>query len=229
MALAEPRGIKVIEDCAQAHGARYKGRPVGSIGHASAFSLCQDKIMTTGGEGGLLVTNDEELWERCWSFKDHGKTWDAVHLREHGPGFRWVHHRFGTNLRLTEVQAAIGRRQLLKLDSWVAARRRHASIYAERLPAVPSLRIPPVSADFYHARYKFYVYVRPGALRNGWSRDRIIEAVNERGAPCFSGSCSEIYVSVRLKGPGGYRLGDCRGSGAGRNQLNVSRASHIDG
>ena len=77
--LAAEHGLKVVEDCAQAHGARYKGRPVGSIGDIAAFSFCQDKIMTTGGEGGMVTTNDDALWERAWSFKDHGKSYDAVY------------------------------------------------------------------------------------------------------------------------------------------------------
>lgn len=202
MALAEQHGIKVLEDCAQAHGARYKDRPVGSIGHAAAFSFCQDKIITTGGEGGLLVTNHESLWESAWSFKDHGKTWDAVYERKHGPGFRWVHDRFGTNWRLTEPQSAIGRRQLLKLDSWVVTRRRHASIFAGRLSGLDALRVPATLAHEYHAQYKFYVYVRPEVLKSDWSRDRLIEVITARGAPCFSGSCSEIYRERAFEGTG---------------------------
>ncbi len=195
VALAEERRIKVLEDCAQAHGARYKGRPVGSIGHAGAFSFCQDKIITTAGEGGLLATNDGVLWDQAWSFKDHGKTWDAVYERQHPPGptFRWVHDRFGTNWRLTEPQAAIGRIQLRKLDSWVETRRRNASIYARRLSAIAALRIPEIPSNFYHGNYKFYAYVRPEALKAGWSRDRILAEAALRGAPCFAGSCSEIY------------------------------------
>jgi len=193
MALAEQHGIQVLEDCAQAHGARYKDRPVGSIGHAAAFSFCQDKIITTAGEGGLLATNDEGLWGRSWSFKDHGKTWDAVYTRKHGPGFRWVHDRFGTNWRLTEPQSAIGRRQLLKLDGWVQTRRQHAAILTDRLSVLGALRIPEIPANVYHAQYKFYTYVRPEALKANWSRDRLIEAIGARGVPCFSGSCSEIY------------------------------------
>ena len=72
-------GFYVIEDCVQAHGAKYKGRSVGSIGHAGAWSFCQDKIMSTGGEGGMVTTNDETLWKAMWSYKDHGKSWDAIY------------------------------------------------------------------------------------------------------------------------------------------------------
>ncbi|WP_257550914.1 DegT/DnrJ/EryC1/StrS aminotransferase family protein [Sphingopyxis sp. DBS4] len=121
MALAEPRGIKVIEDCAQAHGARYRGRSVGSIGHAGAWSFCQDKIMTTGGEGGMLTCNDRDLWSRMWSFKDHGKSWEAVYERAHPPGFRWVHESIGTNWRMLEMQGAIGRIQLRRMADWCSA------------------------------------------------------------------------------------------------------------
>lgn len=191
--LATARGLKVLEDCAQAHGATYRGRAVGAIGDAGAFSFCQDKIITTAGEGGLLATSDEDLWEQAWSFKDHGKTWDAVYGRDHGPGFRWVHDRFGTNWRLTEVQAAVGRIQLTRLDEWIATRRRHAATIGARLSRLSALRIPAPPLHLGHAYYKAYAYVRPEALREGWSRDRILATIQERGAPCFSGSCSEVY------------------------------------
>lgn len=195
MELAEERGIKVLEDCAQAHGARYKERPIGSSGHAAAFSFCQDKIVTTAGEGGLLATNDASLWDQAWSFKDHGKTWEAVYDRQHPPipTFRWVHDRFGTNWRLTELQAAIGRIQLQKLDSWVETRRRNAAIYTTRLSRFSALRIPEASRECYHSHYKFYAYVRPEALKSTWSRDRILQEAAAKGVPCFAGSCSEIY------------------------------------
>lgn len=194
MALAKARGIKVIEDCAQAHGATYKGRPVGSLGDVAAFSFCQDKIMTTGGEGGLLTTNDKDIWEKAWSFKDHGKSYDAVYNRDHPPGFRWLHESFGTNWRLTELQSAIGRLQLRKLPAWYEARRRHAAILTERFSSIDALRVtcPPPEAG--HAYYKYYVFVRPERLRAGWNRDHVMQAINNEGIPCFSGSCSEIYL-----------------------------------
>jgi hypothetical protein len=194
MDLARRRGLKVLEDCAQAHGARYRDRPVGSLGDAGAFSFCQDKIITTAGEGGLLATRDEELWRRAWSFKDHGKDWDAVYNRQHAPGFRWVHESFGTNWRLTETQAAIGRLQLRKLPAWREARDRNAARYVEAFAGLEALRVPQPPADTEHAWYKFYAYVRPEALKAGWSRDRLIAEISARGVPCFSGSCSEIYL-----------------------------------
>ncbi len=193
MELAEARGLKVIEDCAQAHGARYRGRPVGSLGHAAAFSFCQDKIMTTGGEGGMLVTDSVEAWERAWAYKDHGKSYLAVYEREHPPGFRWLHESFGTNWRMTEMQAAIGRLQLRKLPEWSEIRRRNAAILSDGFRRIPALRVEEPADHLQHAWYKYYVYVRPERLKRGWSRDRIMEEINGAGVPCFSGSCSEIY------------------------------------
>jgi hypothetical protein len=191
--LAREHGLKLIEDCAQAHGARYKGRPVGSFGDAAAFSFCQDKIMTTGGEGGMLTTNDPGLWERSWAYRDHGKSFEAVYRRTHPPGFRWLHESFGSNWRLTEMQSAIGRVQLRKLDTWVAARRRHAATLNACFRDIPALRVTEPGCDYFHSYYKYYVFVRPERLRPGWSRDRVMTAISERGIPCFSGSCSEIY------------------------------------
>jgi len=192
--LAAEYGLYVIEDCAQAQGATYKGRPVGSMGHAAAFSFCQDKIMTTGGEGGMLATNDSDLWRRVWSFKDHGKNYESVYQREHKPGFRWLHDSFGTNWRMTEMQSAMGRIILKKVPRWVQKRREHAAMLTSRLAGVAGLRIPQPPAHLYHSYYKYYAFVRPEMLNQGWSRDRIAQSIAEAGVPCLAGSCSEIYL-----------------------------------
>ena len=192
--LARERGLKVVEDCAQAHGALYKGRPVGSMGDVSAFSFCQDKIMTTGGEGGMLTTNDTYLWSRAWAFKDHGKSYEAVYERHHPPGYRWLHESFGTNWRLTEVQSAIGRIQLRNLPQSVDTRLRLAAILTERFTRIPALRLTIPSNDVRHSYYKYYVFLRREHLREDWGRRRIIEAILAEGVPCFEGSCSEIYL-----------------------------------
>ena len=194
MELARSRGIKVIEDCAQAHGATYKGRPVGSMGEIGAFSFCQDKILSTGGEGGLITTDDERVWNLAWSFKDHGKSFDAVYNREHPPGFRWLHESFGTNWRLTEMQSAIGRVLLRKLPESVQLRRRNAAILDQDFSQIHALRVVTPARDFGHSYYKYYVYVRPEMLRGGWNRDRMMSAINAEGVPCSSGSCGEIYL-----------------------------------
>lgn len=204
MQLAQERGLFVIEDCAQAHGARYKGRSVGSVGHVSAWSFCQDKIMTTGGEGGMVTTNDRELWKRMWSYKDHGKSWDAVYEKEHPPGFRWLHESFGTNWRMTEVQAVIGRIQLKHMADWTAARTRNAECIWEVCRGFDAVRVPKFDASegSVHAHYKCYVQVRPENLAAGWDRDRIVNEIVARGVPCFQGSCSEVYLEKAFDGTG---------------------------
>ncbi|WP_175653706.1 DegT/DnrJ/EryC1/StrS family aminotransferase [Pseudomonas sp. Marseille-P9899] len=202
MELAAQHGLKVIEDCAQAHGASYKGRPVGSIGHIGAWSFCQDKIMTTGGEGGMVTTNDRTLWADMWAFKDHGKSWDAVYQREHAPGFRWLHESFGTNWRMLEMQGAIGRIQLRRMRAWHEARLRNASAIWDCAKALPGLRVPVIEETIGHAAYKCYVFVEPQKLRPEWSRDRIIGEIVARGVPCYSGSCSEVYLEKAFDGTG---------------------------
>lgn len=193
-ALAREHNLKVIEDCAQCHGATYKGRPVGSLGDVAAFSFCQDKIMTTGGEGGMLTTNDEDIWRKAWAFKDHGKSYDAVYNRQHPPGFRWLHESFGTNWRLTEMQSAIGRIQLKRLPEWITVRRSYASMLTEAFQQIPSLRVTIPPTEIGHSYYKYYVFVHNDRLKGGWSRDGIMNAINADGIPCYSGSCSEIYL-----------------------------------
>lgn len=192
--------IRLIEDCAQAHGAMYQGRPVGGLGDVAAWSFCQDKIMTTGGEGGMVTCNDEALWRRMWAFKDHGKSYEAVYEREHAPGFRWLHESFGTNWRLTEMQSVLGRIQLGRMPEWQAARRANAEALIEALtPFAGSdgpvrLPLPDAGNAGRHAWYKFYAYVRPENLGEGWDRDRIASEITAAGVPCMQGSCSEIYL-----------------------------------
>jgi dTDP-4-amino-4,6-dideoxygalactose transaminase len=199
MAQARGRGLLVIEDCAQANGARVGGRMAGSFGQINIFSFCQDKIITTGGEGGLVVTDDEALWRSVWSAKDHGKSWQAVYAREHGPGFRWLHEGLGSNWRMTEMQAAIGRVQLGKLEGWLARRRRNAGILIGRLGELAALRVPTPPPGTEHAWYKLYVFVRPQALKAGWDRDRIMQEIAARGIFCGSGSCPEIYREKAIR------------------------------
>jgi dTDP-4-amino-4,6-dideoxygalactose transaminase len=194
MVLAAEHDLKVIEDCAQAHGAHYKGRPVGSIGHVGAWSFCQDKIMTTGGEGGMVTTNDRALWSRMWSIKDHGKSWEAVYERQHAPGFRWLHESFGTNWRMMEVQAVIGRIQLRRMADWQASRLANAERIWACARQLPGLRVPVIPEGSLHAAYKCYVFAEPQQLKADWDRDRILNEIAARGVPCFSGSCSEVYL-----------------------------------
>lgn len=194
MALSEMHGFKVIEDCAQAHGAKYKGRSVGSIGHIGAWSFCQDKIMTTGGEGGMVTTNDKTLWDTMWSYKDHGKSYDAIYNRQHPPGFRWLHESFGTNWRMTEMQAAIGRIQLQRMPEWTMLRQEYASKIDQAVSDLALIRRVDVPEYSEHAEYKHYLFVVPALLADGWSRDRIVNEIVARGVPAFQGSCSEVYL-----------------------------------
>jgi dTDP-4-amino-4,6-dideoxygalactose transaminase len=198
--LARARNIFVIEDCAQAHGAEVDGRPVGSWGDAGVFSFCQDKIMSTGGEGGMVVTADEALFDRIWSFKDHGKSLSTVNSKSHPPGFRWLHESFGTNLRMTEVQAAIGRHQLKKLDDWVDSRRRNATLLNDAFAGLEVVRLPLPPANIKHSYYKYYLFVRNEMLREGWSRDRILDEFAHAGITSLSGSCPEIYREKAFRG-----------------------------
>lgn len=186
-----PHGVQVIEDCAQAHGATLRGRPVGALGAAGAFSFCQDKIVSTGGEGGLLALTDDDAMAAAWSYRDHGKDRALMADPHPAPGFRWLNTRFGSNFRMTEVQSAIGRLQLAKLPTWTAQRQAHAAVLTEAVADLAGLRVPSPPAG--HARYRWYGYVEPSALKSGWTRDRVLAELSDRGVPAFSGSCSEIY------------------------------------
>lgn len=199
--LADAHRLFIVEDCAQAHGARIGNRMVGGFSEVGAWSFCQDKIITTGGEGGMVTTDDEDLWSRMWSYKDHGKSWDAVHAREHPPGFRWVHEGFGTNWRMLEIQAVLGRIQLKRMDGWTEKRTRNASALVACLRRFPAaVRVPVPEEGFVHAYYRLYAYVRPEGLKPGWDRDRIVAALTALDIPAYHGSCSEVYLEKAFEG-----------------------------
>ena len=202
MELAKQHGLFVIEDCAQAHGAVYKGRAVGSIGDVGSWSFCQDKIMTTGGEGGMVTTDSEELWSAMWSYKDHGKSYQAVYHREHPPGHRWFCESFGTNWRMTEVQGAIGRIQIGLLKEWTARRNHNASILDEAAEPFEGMSSPQPPDDLIHARYKHYFFVDLGKLNESWTRDRMVSEIAQRGVYCVQGGCSEVYLEKAFDGTG---------------------------
>lgn len=193
-ALAETYNLFLVEDCAQANGAAWQGKPVGGLSNMAAWSFCQDKIMTTGGEGGMVTTNNRELWSKGWSYKDHGKSWEAVYERNHLPGFRWLHESFGTNWRMIEIQAAIGRLQLKRLPDWNYQRTINAMQIFKAARQFSALRVPEIPKGVAHAFYKAYVFVKPEAIKEDWSRNRIISEINELGVPCYQGSCSEVYL-----------------------------------
>ena len=197
--IADENNLYVIEDCAQAHGAYYKGSPVGSFGHASAWSFCQDKIISTGGEGGMVATNDQELWLRMWSYKDHGKDYYRIRDAKKNTGFQWVHNSIGTNWRMTEMQAAIGRIQLRKVDAWVEARNKNAEIILKKCSAHGAFKIPKKNQDVKHAYYRCYLGLDYTKLKTGWDKRKIVDSLFDMGVSCFDGSCSEIYKEKAFK------------------------------
>lgn len=196
--LAKKYKLSVIEDCAQAHGAGIfqngNFKKVGSFGDVSAWSFCQDKIISTGGEGGMITCNNEEIYRKIISFKDHGKNQDFLEKKIKQNKYAWVHDSFGSNFRLTEIQSCIGRIQLKLLEKWNNSRKENAKIITQELGNLSIIRIPILPSSIKHAWYKFYCYLNTEEMSLDWSRERIINEINNNGYPCFSGSCSEIYL-----------------------------------
>ena len=202
MDIANEFDLYVIEDCAQAHGAKYKGKSVGSIGHVGCWSFCQDKIMTTGGEGGMVTTNDEHLWRKMWAYKDHGRSYEAVYEREHPKGFKWLNESFGMNYRMIEIQAVIGRIQIKKMPDWHAKRKKNAKKIWNSARQCKGLRVPDIPDYIDHAAYKCYVFIKENQLKNGWNRGRVIDEISGLGVPCSYGSCSEVYLEKAFDNSG---------------------------
>ena len=179
----------------------YKGRSVGSLGDIGTFSFCTDKIISTGGEGGMITTNNRKLWKICWEYKDHGRDWNKLNSKKLNSknSFKWIISSFGTNNRITEMQSKIGRIQLKKVKSWVKKRRQIASKIekvAYNKSCVKKINSPD---NIYHVYYRYYLFINKKKLRKGWNRDRIIREILNFGIPCFFGSCPEIYLEKAFR------------------------------
>mgnify|MGYP006075360503 FL=1 len=203
---AKKNKIYLIEDCSQAHGAIYKGKKVGTFGDISTWSFCQDKIISTGGEGGLISTNNKKLWLKCWSLKDHGKNYNSVFFKKHKIGFRWLHDNFGSNYRMTEMQAILGRAQLKILDSQIKKRNIIASLYLDELrdyyEKYNILKKPnfnykfslnkkykKLSSKSTHAFYRLNLFINKDKV----NQLKLLEQFNQKKIDCGVGSCPEIY------------------------------------
>lgn len=145
LALAKHHGLKVLEDAAEMHGQTYRGRPCGSFGDVSVFSFYPNKHITTG-EGGMVVTDDDRLADELRSLRN-------LCFK---PGKRFVHERLGWNLRMTNMQAALGVAQLERLDEFVARKRRMGARYSELLANTPGLQLPVAETDY--AKNIYWVY-----------------------------------------------------------------------
>lgn len=205
VSLAQQHGLFVIEDCAQAHGAYVAGKPVGAWGHAAIFSFCQDKIISTGGEGGMLLVEDEAVYKLAWAYKDIGRSYDAVYQQNHEVGFRWLTESAGSNFRMTEFQAAIGLKQLSKLPSWIKQRNINAKALISVLCQFDFIDTPVFEdADGnLNAYYRLYAKVKSNVAANGLTnqvlRDAIVDSFSFAGVPCFHGACAEIYREKAFK------------------------------
>ena len=197
--LAKLRKIKIIEDCSQAHGAKYKGVPVGSWGDIGTFSFCNDKIISTGGEGGMLITNNKKYWKFIWEYKDHGRDFDKLKNISSKNEFKWIISSFGTNLRMNEIQSKIGRIQLKKLPTWIKKRRFIANKITKVAALYKCIKKIDIPSEVYHSYYRCYLLVDVNFLKKGWVRDDIIKEIINLGVPCFFGSCPEIYLEKAFK------------------------------
>lgn len=205
-ALADEKGLWLVEDCAQAHGATLHDRPAGSFGDAAAFSFCTDKIMSTGGEGGMVLLRDDAHWKRAWAYKDHGKNPDKFFAAATGSGFRYLHDSFGSNGRMTEMQAAIGRLQLAKLPGWLDRRRRNAQVLMRLLGDDPAVEVPPIPAHVGHAFYRLYVTIAADRLGETGTAP-IIDRMARMGMPVGSGSCADMTREAAFAGMDARRDG----------------------
>ena len=194
ISLVKKKNLKLIEDCSQAHGAKYENKPVGSFGDLSTWSFCQDKIISTAGEGGMITTNNKKYRDFVWSLKDHGKSEISLKKQQKKIGFKWIHDNEGSNYRLTEIQSAVGRIQLKNINKTNNNRKK----FAKRLSYVLSkykknIRVPFFDNSIHHAWYRFYVFIEINNKVSKNYRDRLLKFLNANQIQCITGSCAEVY------------------------------------
>ena len=206
MNFVKKQNIILIEDCSQAHGAIYKNKMIGSFGNISTWSFCQDKIISTGGEGGMISTNSKNLYLKMWSLKDHGKNFNKVFKKKYKQGFKWLHDDLGSNYRMTEIQAAIGREQLKSLKKQIKKRNFIANLYLNSLKdyyrkfnliiepnfkckTCPIKNKKKMCNQCKHSFYRLNFFLNINKIK----RDQLICQLNNQKINCGVGSCPEIY------------------------------------
>ena len=182
--------LKIIEDCSQAHGSKIGNKYVGSFSDISVFSYCQDKIISTGGEGGMIATNNKKLNDRIWSLKEIGKNKEKFFkINSLSNDFPYVHDTIGTNARITEIQSCIGNYQLKQLKSYIRARNENAKIFFNKLKNCKHLIIPNHNSQITHSYYRYTVIISNEKL----SRSILMKNLKKKGVACTVGGCPTIY------------------------------------
>ena len=188
--------LKVIEDCSQAHGTKISKKYVGSFGDISVFSFCQDKIISTGGEGGMIATNNKKLHNKIWSLKEIGKNKTKYHKVDNSSNnFPYLHDSIGTNARITEIQSCIGNYQLNKLKNYIRRRNLNAMIYYEKLKKCKYLIIPKFSSNITHSYYRYTVIINDKLIK----RSLLMKNLKMEGVECNVGGCPTIYDEKYFK------------------------------
>ena len=192
--IAKKHNLYVIEDCAQCFGGIYKGKKVGTVGDVGCFSFCQSKHFTTGGEGGAVITDNEELWWNCQSFRDHGyDVQERMRLLELEAKLYYVHKRVGFNYRMTEMQSLIGLCELERLDSWnLPQRRKNGRFLADALKGHPLVLSVPLDTPERENAYWWAPFILDSA-RLKVPVKQFVSAVEAEGVPVYGVQWPEMY------------------------------------
>ena len=196
---AKEKKIFIIEDCAQSHGASINKKNVGTFGNVAAWSFCNDKIISTGGEGGMVTTNSLKIKKFVESYKDHGKNFTKYNSIKKNQKFRYLHDSIGSNYRITEMQSVLGIEQLKYLNKNISIRNKYAKIFDKSLKKFKFINLFLTKKNYVNAYYRYYFKINSKFLKKNWNRDKILKKLNEYSIPSGTGSCPEIYKEEAIK------------------------------
>ena len=223
MEIAKKHNLFVVEDCAQCFGGVYKGKKACTIGNVGCFSFCQSKHFTTGGEGGMVVTNDEDLAWECRSFRDHGYDVKAkLNLLEMEGKQLYIHRRVGFNFRMTEMQSMIGLCELERFESWNLPNRiRNGKMLIAQLKDHPLIKYCPVDTEERQNSFWWAPFViDTDKLKDGVDTKQFIAAIAAEGVPVYSVLWPEMYKEQAYV--------DKNGFGTAKYPFNDPKARDID-
>ena len=195
--LGNKNKIKIIEDCAQAHGASLDNKQVGSFGDVSTWSFCNDKIISTLGEGGMISTNNKKIYDFCKTYINHGS---VLQNKKNSEKFIYNKDYFGTNLRITEIQSIAGLEQLKNLKKVQIKREKMSKSYFHIISKYQNYIYSYFpSRNIKCAWYRFYFFLKTDVKDYQKIRFKIIKNLKRNNLKCFTGSCPEIYLEKSFK------------------------------